>query len=96
MSEAADSTVATESRPAPRESGRIGAIDVARGFALLGIFLEYWGTIRECWTYYTGQVPPPAAVVAHGFAALAFARAANAAERSFRWLALRTRRLREA
>ncbi|RME20703.1 MAG: hypothetical protein D6798_19895 [Deltaproteobacteria bacterium] len=40
----------------------------------LGIFLEYWGTSRRCWTYYTHAVPPPVAVVAHGFASLAFAR----------------------
>lgn len=44
----------------------------------LGIFLEYWGTSRQCWTYYTHQVPPPIAVVAHGFAALAFNRVAQA------------------
>lgn len=44
----------------------------------LGIFLEYWGTSRMCWIYYTEQVPPPIAVLAHGFAALAFARAADA------------------
>jgi len=43
----------------------------------LGIFLEYWGTSRQCWTYYTQQVPPPIAIVAHGFAALAFNRAAQ-------------------
>ncbi len=40
----------------------------------LGIFLEYWGTSRRCWIYYTDQVPPPVAVVAHGFASVAFAR----------------------
>ncbi len=40
----------------------------------LGIFLEYWGTSRRCWTYYTHAVPPPVAIVAHGFASLAFAR----------------------
>ncbi|MEZ4227555.1 MAG: hypothetical protein R3B89_00235 [Polyangiaceae bacterium] len=44
----------------------------------LGVFLEYWGTSRQCWTYYTHQVPPPIAVVAHGFAALAFNRVAQA------------------
>ncbi len=42
--------------------------------SLLGIFLEYWGTSRHCWVYYTEQVPPPQAVVAHGFASVAFAR----------------------
>lgn len=44
----------------------------------LGVFLEYWGTSRQCWTYYTYQVPPPIAVFAHGFAALAFNRVAMA------------------
>jgi putative Ca2+/H+ antiporter (TMEM165/GDT1 family) len=43
--------------------------------AALGLFLEYWGTSRRCWTYYTRQIPPPEAVLAHGFAAVAFARA---------------------
>jgi hypothetical protein len=42
--------------------------------SLLGLFLEYWGTSRECWTYYTAQVPPAVAVFAHGFAAVVFAR----------------------
>lgn len=41
---------------------------------LLGIFLEYWGTSRKCWTYYTRGLPPWEAVVAHGFAGVAFAR----------------------
>lgn len=50
--------------------------------SLLGIFLEYWGTSRQCWTYYTGQVPPPVASVAHGFAAVAFARGADALNRA--------------
>ena len=50
--------------------------------ACLGIFLEYWATSRECWTYYTGQIPPPIAAVAHGFAAVAFARGADALNRA--------------
>lgn len=50
--------------------------------SLLGIFLEYWGTSRQCWNYYNGQVPPPAAVFAHGFASVAFGRAAELAERA--------------
>lgn len=41
----------------------------------LGYFLEYWGTTRECWTYYTLQKPPFFAVLAHGMAAVAFWRA---------------------
>ena len=38
----------------------------------LGYFLEFWGTTRECWTYYTYQTPPLFAVLAHGMAAVAF------------------------
>ncbi|MEB2311116.1 MAG: hypothetical protein OZ921_03230 [Sorangiineae bacterium] len=51
------------------------------GGSLLGFFLEYWGTSRECWTYYTREVPPLECVFAHGFAAIAFARGAALAER---------------
>jgi hypothetical protein len=46
----------------------------------LGIFLEYWGTSRHCWTYYTGEIPPTEAILAHGFAAVAFQRAADVVE----------------
>ena len=52
----------------------------------LGVALEYWGTSRECWTYYTQQVPPPVAVFAHGFAAVAFSRVAGAVEPVLSWL----------
>jgi len=38
----------------------------------LGYFLEYWGTTRECWIYYTLQKPPIFAILAHGMAAVAF------------------------
>ena len=38
----------------------------------LGYFLERWGTTRECWTYYTRELPPVFAVLAHGMAAVAF------------------------
>jgi hypothetical protein len=41
----------------------------------LGYFLELWGTTNHCWTYYTLQTPPLFAVLAHGFAAVAFWRA---------------------
>lgn len=41
----------------------------------LGWFLEYWGTTRECWTYYTGETPPLTTALAHGFASVAFGRA---------------------
>lgn len=44
----------------------------------LGYFLEYWGTTRECWTYYTFQTPPLFSVLAHGMAAVAFWRAVRA------------------
>ncbi len=46
----------------------------------MGLALEYWGTSRQCWTYYTQQVPPPVAVLAHGFAAVAFSRVAGLVE----------------
>ncbi len=55
--------------------------------SLLGIVLEYWGTSRQCWTYYTGEVPPPEAVFAHGFASVAFGRAHQLLEPV--WRALR-------
>lgn len=42
--------------------------------AAAGIFLEYWGTSRHCWTYWNRQIPPVEAVLAHGFASVAFAR----------------------
>jgi hypothetical protein len=42
-----------------------------------GIFLEYWGTSRRCWTYYSHQTPPIEAILAHGFASIAFARGAD-------------------
>jgi hypothetical protein len=48
----------------------------------LGWFLEYWGTSRWCWRYYTHEVPPLAAVLAHGFASVAFARGAALVERA--------------
>jgi hypothetical protein len=54
--------------------------------SFLGIFLEYWGTSRECWTYYTKEVPPMIATVAHGFAAIAFARGADLVELGLRTL----------
>ena len=41
----------------------------------LGYYLELWGTTRQCWTYYTHQMPPLFAVLAHGMAAVAFWRA---------------------
>lgn len=43
----------------------------------LGWLLEYWGTTRECWTYYTQQTPPLETAFAHGFASVAFGRAAG-------------------
>jgi hypothetical protein len=50
---------------------RIAIITFLAG-AGLGYFLEYWGTTRECWTYYTMAKPPLFAVFAHGMAAVAF------------------------
>lgn len=46
----------------------------------LGVFLEYWGTSRRCWNYYTGEIPPIVAVFAHGYASVAFQRLAAAVE----------------
>ncbi|MBN2195356.1 MAG: hypothetical protein JW751_21235 [Polyangiaceae bacterium] len=54
--------------------------------SVMGLLLEYWGTSRECWMYYTHQIPPPVAVVAHGFAAVAFSRVAGITERAVRRL----------
>ena len=48
--------------------------------AALGIFLEYWGTTRECWTYYTLQKPPLFAILAHGLASVAFWRVTKLVE----------------
>jgi hypothetical protein len=41
----------------------------------LGVLLEYWGTSRYCWTYYSREIPPWEAVLSHGFASVAFGRA---------------------
>lgn len=50
--------------------------------ATAGIFLEYWGTSRGCWTYWSRQIPPVEAVLAHGFASVAFARGVQLLEGS--------------
>ena len=55
---------------------RLAVLTFAAG-AGLGYFLEYWGTTRECWTYYTLAKPPLFAVLAHGMAAVAFWRTAR-------------------
>lgn len=47
----------------------------------LGGLLEYWGTSRRCWIYYTQEVPPPEAALAHGFVAVAFARGVQLLDR---------------
>lgn len=57
--------------------------------AALGIFLEYWGTSRRCWVYYTREVPPLEAVLAHGFASVAFARGVQGLELALGLLGLR-------
>ena len=46
------------------------------GGSLLGIFIEYYGTSRHVWTYYTHEIPPYVSIFAHGFASVAFQRAA--------------------
>jgi hypothetical protein len=50
---------------------RLTVLTFAAG-AGLGYFLELWGTTRLCWMYYTKQMPPLFAVLAHGMAAVAF------------------------
>jgi len=57
--------------------------------SVLGVFLEYWGTSRACWIYYTGETPPLVAIPAHGFAALAFSRAQGLMSLKFQTLACR-------
>ncbi len=49
--------------------------------AALGYFLEYWGTSRYTWIYYSREVPPIEAVFAHGVASVGFARTALRIER---------------
>lgn len=53
--------------------------------SVLGIFLEYWGTSRYCWNYYTREIPPFQAVLAHGFASVAFARGVWLLEKLLFW-----------
>jgi hypothetical protein len=52
----------------------------------LGYFLELWGTTRLCWTYYTHEMPPLFAVLAHGMAAVAFWRSGLLIPLATRWL----------
>jgi len=52
--------------------GQRGAVLTFAAGAGLGYFLELWGTTRMCWTYYTLELPPVFAVLAHGMAAVAF------------------------
>ncbi len=59
--------------------------------ATAGIFLEYWGTSRHCWTYWNQQIPPVEAVLAHGFASVAFARGVQLLEGIVARLPLRWR-----
>jgi hypothetical protein len=58
---------------------------LAAGMAL-GYFLEYWGTSRSCWTYYTRQIPPLVTVMAHGYAQVVFARTLDALDWGLRRL----------
>lgn len=60
-------------------TGRDRRSDLLRFVAgcLVGYPLEYWGTSRACWTYWSGEIPPLVAVLSHGFATVAFARGAG-------------------
>jgi hypothetical protein len=61
-------------------------VDVCRfvAGAALGYLLERWGTTRACWTYWSGGTPPLVAVLAHGFAAIAFLRTVDVWQRAAR------------
>lgn len=48
------------------------AISLFLNGALLGIFLEIWGTGHHCWNYYDGKTPSPFPIFGHGIAALCF------------------------
>ena len=67
---------------------RMALLSFAAG-AGLGYFLELWGTTRECWTYYTFEMPPLFAVLAHGMAAVAFWRVNQLVVMVYRRLARR-------
>lgn len=56
------------------------------GGSALGICLETWGTTHGVWYYVTKETPPIEAVLAHGFAAVAFQRAAGLVDRLLDWL----------
>src|SRR5947199_348181 len=43
-----------------------GAVLTFAAGTALGYFLERWGTTRACWIYYTHEIPPVFAVLAHG------------------------------
>jgi hypothetical protein len=64
--------------------GRRGDLMRFAAGTLVGIPLEYWGTSRGCWTYWSGETPPPIAVLSHGFATLSFARGVALLERATR------------
>ena len=61
-------------------------LDLCRFVAgsLLGYLFERWGTSREAWTYWSGGTPPLVAVLAHGFASIAFLRCVDLATRRYR------------
>lgn len=65
----------------PREDASLFIIG-----SCLGYFLEYWGTSRGTWVYWTGEIPPTAAVLAHGFASVAFARGLYYADIAQKWV----------
>lgn len=54
---------------------------------MLGYFLEFWGTTRHCWNYYTGETPPLFPVLSHGMASLVFWRTHLILDSIIRWFA---------
>ncbi|MGE4106756.1 MAG: hypothetical protein AB7F66_06040 [Bacteriovoracia bacterium] len=65
----------------PRPAHDLGVFLIG---SLYGWVMEYWGTSNYIWTYYTYETPPAAAAMAHGFAAVFFARVV----RVFEWLVI--------
>ena len=57
----------------PRNDHRKYVLILIAGTSL-GYFLEYWGTTRRCWIYYTEEPLPLMIIFAHGVASVGFTR----------------------